>query len=218
MGHWGKNRNYKEYLGSPEWKQLSEFVKRQAGWKCQICDSPIDLVVHHRNYEGGANENGENCIAVCKSCHAKIHRKGGGEAGVLGDEVENIGIDVRSILGATLSTLQIIIVNALRDAKIINTNLQPTYSGDLQMLMICALHAGHPKYNKDGCWLCLEIETALEWIKNNYNRELLRDKLREIWDVSDGKMEFMNDGDSYCDSASATIIAIDVCCITTIFN
>jgi len=78
MGYWGKHKNYTEYLKSPEWKQLSEFVKKQAGWKCQICDSPIDLIVHHRNYEKGSSENGENCMAVCKRCHANIHGKTSG--------------------------------------------------------------------------------------------------------------------------------------------
>ena len=72
--HWGKHENYKEYMGSPEWKQLSEFVKKRAGWKCQTCNSSIDLVAHHRSYEKGADENGENCIAICKRCHALIHQ------------------------------------------------------------------------------------------------------------------------------------------------
>jgi len=72
--HWGKYKNYKEYMSSPEWKQLSEFVKKRAGWKCQTCNSSIDLVAHHRSYEKGADESGENCIAICKRCHALIHQ------------------------------------------------------------------------------------------------------------------------------------------------
>jgi len=71
-GKWGKYQDYQEYIASDEWKLLSDHVKRRAGLKCQICNSSLNLNAHHRTYENGLFETGENIICVCRRCHKSI--------------------------------------------------------------------------------------------------------------------------------------------------
>jgi len=57
------------------YEQLRNQILRRDGWRCQSCGSMSNLEVHHkelRSQSGGDSE--ENLIALCNSCHTKIHR------------------------------------------------------------------------------------------------------------------------------------------------
>jgi 5-methylcytosine-specific restriction endonuclease McrA len=50
-----------------------EVLKRDS-WKCQLCGSMQNLNVHHQTFKSHGGSNAiNNLIAVCSSCHFKIH-------------------------------------------------------------------------------------------------------------------------------------------------
>lgn len=49
-------------------------AKIRDGYKCEICDSDLDIHGHHiidHSFDGEATP--ENILVVCKKCHDKIH-------------------------------------------------------------------------------------------------------------------------------------------------
>ena len=67
-------RDYKKYLQSSRWKKLSYYVKKRAGFRCQVCGGGGPLNAHHRSYKRLGMRGEENdLIAVCERCHALIH-------------------------------------------------------------------------------------------------------------------------------------------------
>lgn len=67
--------SYQDYLQTSYWKNVSLAVKRRFGWKCGICNSPLDLCAHHRTYEHRGNEleHLDDLICLCKKCHQIFH-------------------------------------------------------------------------------------------------------------------------------------------------
>ena len=53
---------------------LKDQVKQRDGFQCQECQSPFDLIVHHRDWNK-MNSNFDNLITVCRSCHGKLNRQ-----------------------------------------------------------------------------------------------------------------------------------------------
>ena len=68
-------KRYQDYLKSPEWISVSTLVKKRAGYKCQVCNSPHDLQAHHRTYENRGNEINhlDDLICLCRRCHNIFH-------------------------------------------------------------------------------------------------------------------------------------------------
>lgn len=66
---------YAEYLQTAEWKEKRDFVLGFACHRCQVCNSPKNLHVHHRTYERRGDEDLDDLIALCKTCHELYHRK-----------------------------------------------------------------------------------------------------------------------------------------------
>lgn len=65
--------NYKEYLMSPEWQKKRSERLRLDQYKCQKCGRPMDLQVHHLNYDHVGNENIYiDLITLCKYCHRDL--------------------------------------------------------------------------------------------------------------------------------------------------
>lgn len=66
---------YRDYLKTDYWKQVQFKVKERAGFRCQACNSQLDLVAHHRTYEHRGSELNHlgDLICLCKRCHAAIH-------------------------------------------------------------------------------------------------------------------------------------------------
>ena len=61
---------YKEYINSKQWKTLKQQVIINSGNKCAICDSRVNLVVHHLEYP---DELGTETLGMlqclCEDCH-----------------------------------------------------------------------------------------------------------------------------------------------------
>lgn len=64
---------YNEYLNSPEWGSKKKIVHDKYNDKCGLCESKMFLQVHHIHYKNVGNENIEDLILVCKTCHEQIH-------------------------------------------------------------------------------------------------------------------------------------------------
>lgn len=68
-----KYKNYKEYLTSDEWQRLRNLKLKQAEHKCQLCNSPEHLQIHHRTYQRLYKEDLNDLTVLCGSCHSKFH-------------------------------------------------------------------------------------------------------------------------------------------------
>lgn len=88
-----KSRQMYKFYKSPEWIRLKEEVLREQHHECQICKTkgrytPTDTVHHvqyvkkhprlalSKTYIYNGKEH-KNLIAICKSCHNKIHTEKG---------------------------------------------------------------------------------------------------------------------------------------------
>lgn len=88
-----KSRQMYKFYKSPEWIRLKEEVLREQHHECQICKAkgrytPADTVHHiqyvkkhprlalSKTYIYNGKEH-KNLIAICKSCHNKIHTEKG---------------------------------------------------------------------------------------------------------------------------------------------
>lgn len=67
---------YEAYLQSEQWQSLRVQVLTNAGYRCQVCNNPDGLDVHHRTYERAGNEQLGDLIALCDRCHTMFHEQG----------------------------------------------------------------------------------------------------------------------------------------------
>lgn len=69
---------YLDFLNTPYWDAVRSKKLFQAYYKCSLCDSNINLQVHHKTYEhhGYEHENLDDLIVLCGNCHSKHHGKG----------------------------------------------------------------------------------------------------------------------------------------------
>lgn len=70
-----RRSQYRDYLGSPEWRIRRGFALEYYGAKCCLCNSTRKLNVHHRTYERLGAEKLADLIVLCEDCHAKFHGK-----------------------------------------------------------------------------------------------------------------------------------------------
>jgi len=70
------NPEYEKYLKSAHWlkKRMEALVR--ANYECQICESQVDLQVHHKTYDNIGDEQDDDLIVVCEVCHTKHHLEG----------------------------------------------------------------------------------------------------------------------------------------------
>lgn len=68
--------NYHEHLKTEYWQEAARRVKASAGFKCQVCNSPRDLVAHHRTYAHLGDELNHlgDLICLCGRCHTSFHK------------------------------------------------------------------------------------------------------------------------------------------------
>lgn len=66
---------YHDYLRSDAWKVVARTVKEHAGFRCQVCNSPDDLVAHHRSYAHLGDEMNHlgDLTCLCRPCHERYH-------------------------------------------------------------------------------------------------------------------------------------------------
>lgn len=64
---------YGYYLETDHWKITREQALERANWECQRCGHQYKLHVHHKTYENLGNEQPEDLVVLCKSCHEEEH-------------------------------------------------------------------------------------------------------------------------------------------------
>jgi len=68
------NQDYNNYLRSKEWKEKRKVALDRAHHRCQLCNSPKFLEVHHRTYERFGDELPEDLTVLCQDCHRKFEK------------------------------------------------------------------------------------------------------------------------------------------------
>jgi len=68
-----RRRKYNRYLESDEWKQKRDKVLKRANGICEGCLENPAKHVHHLHYGSIFDELLFDLVAICESCHAKIH-------------------------------------------------------------------------------------------------------------------------------------------------
>ena len=68
------NLDYTKYIESEEWKEKREDRIILDGYKCRMCGSAKNLVVHHITYENAPNEDMFDLVTLCKACHNELHK------------------------------------------------------------------------------------------------------------------------------------------------
>ena len=92
--------NYKEFLKTEEWKQISQMVKERDGNKCVICGSTENLNAHHIGYDGDCLDEND-IVTLCNRCHECLHdgietmrdAVSGGVYKMLSDKLSDIVLD-----------------------------------------------------------------------------------------------------------------------------
>lgn len=64
---------YAEYLKTEHWYFTRKLAIARARERCQVCNSPHRLEVHHRTYENRGEERPEDLIVLCDGCHSMFH-------------------------------------------------------------------------------------------------------------------------------------------------
>lgn len=89
-GIWKKRKNNKKqkktkkqteyskycmYLKSNKWKTIKERMFKKHNYLpcCFCCGSMKNIQVHHKTYKNIYNENLNDLVCLCESCHSKIH-------------------------------------------------------------------------------------------------------------------------------------------------
>lgn len=72
-----RGMEYQNFLKTPYWQAIAAYVKYKAGHRCRLCNSPHDLVTHHRNYRvhGYEHAHMEELTVLCDGCHSKFHNQ-----------------------------------------------------------------------------------------------------------------------------------------------
>jgi hypothetical protein len=65
---------YDDYLQTDRWKDLAALVKKNAGYRCVLCNCPDALVAHHRTYERVGRERLSDLTCLCDPCHQLWHQ------------------------------------------------------------------------------------------------------------------------------------------------
>jgi DNA replication protein DnaC len=99
-----KTMPYEEYLLTPEWQQKRGLVLDRASHRCQVCNTPWLLNVHHRTYERRGEEALDDLTVLCKPCHELFHERiSQGEESVyttytwLGERWKDIGLERKAL-------------------------------------------------------------------------------------------------------------------------
>lgn len=75
-GHWNwKGGISTSYLYSREYWKARDFVLLRDNSACRRCGAFLNLDVHHID-ENRENNEINNLVTLCKSCHAQVHRSG----------------------------------------------------------------------------------------------------------------------------------------------
>jgi hypothetical protein len=140
-----QSSRYQAYLQSPEWAQRKFDALRRAGQRCQVCNSPAALEVHHRTYERIYRELPEDLTVLCRECHARHHgTENTVEQQSPRETIRNEDLDAVRITGDTTAfaaKLDAILAFDPQFAALwVGAMTQPTFSGT--QLRLCSLASG----------------------------------------------------------------------------
>lgn len=70
-----KGLGYVKFLNSAYWKEVRKRVFQRDNYKCIVCSSTEDLVVHHNSYDHHFSEHKhlKDLDTLCESCHKEYH-------------------------------------------------------------------------------------------------------------------------------------------------
>lgn len=68
-----KLAEYFAYLQTDHWKEMRRLALEHAEHRCQLCNSPDNLEVHHRTYERMGRERLGDLTVLCTDCHGWHH-------------------------------------------------------------------------------------------------------------------------------------------------
>lgn len=69
-------RTQEDFLKSEHWRLVKiSYNKINTTKKCEICGNTGEMHLHHLTYKNFCDENMNELIRVCKSCHSIIHNK-----------------------------------------------------------------------------------------------------------------------------------------------
>lgn len=71
-----KGFSYAKYRQSPQWAEKRKGALERADHRCQVCNSPHELEVHHRTYENICREKPSDLTVLCHTCHCLFHAGG----------------------------------------------------------------------------------------------------------------------------------------------
>lgn len=66
-------KQYNAYLKTPQWQYKRQQVLERAGYQCEGCRISKAVHVHHTTYENLYDELLFQLVALCVSCHNKLH-------------------------------------------------------------------------------------------------------------------------------------------------
>ena len=78
-----KDMKYSEYLKTEYWQNIKQQVLERDKYRCRLCNSNIDLHVHHRTYDYIGEEKLEELITLCGKHHNMIHEDENKEDNIL---------------------------------------------------------------------------------------------------------------------------------------
>jgi hypothetical protein len=81
--------SYAAYRRSKEWAKKRDAALERADHRCQVCNSPHELEVHHRTYENLCAEKPSDLTVLCATCHGIFHH-GGRVLGLYVEESEGV--------------------------------------------------------------------------------------------------------------------------------
>lgn len=76
---------YEDYLRSPEWLAKRAWAIDRAEGRCQVCNKPDGLNVHHRTYKNLGAELPGDLLVLCSICHDLFHQAGRLAASIEGE-------------------------------------------------------------------------------------------------------------------------------------
>ncbi len=72
----GRTKKGRLRLDPASYRRVWLKVLTRDGWRCQICGCTANLQVHHITRRSSCgNDEEENLIALCVSCHQAVHRQ-----------------------------------------------------------------------------------------------------------------------------------------------
>jgi hypothetical protein len=68
-----RTMTYQEYLRTDHWLKVRDAAVGRANFRCALCNSDVNLHVHHRTYERLGRELPGDLAVLCSACHDRFH-------------------------------------------------------------------------------------------------------------------------------------------------